>query len=134
MSIDLTPLPGQPRDTRLIEKAIRKRWPIPEEMKAAIIARQIAIATSEEAENREATSAAKCLVAMEAQNVADEKGTAGVTVNIQNNDCNIHSNDGATEFAAILAAALERAREAEASGTTDAAADSQPTLPAEPTD
>jgi hypothetical protein len=134
--VDLTPEPGQPRDTRLIEKALRKRWPIPETYREAIIKRQVAIAIDPKAANRESTSAAKCLVAMEAQNMADEKEPAasGVTVNIQNNDCNIHSNDGATEFASILAAALERARKAETSGTPNTPAEPQPAVPQPPAD
>ncbi len=60
------------RDTRLIERALRERWAIPDELRGAIVARQVEIATDPGASPREATSAARCLVSMEAQNQADQ--------------------------------------------------------------
>ncbi|MGL4512085.1 MAG: hypothetical protein ACRCT8_03270 [Lacipirellulaceae bacterium] len=58
------------RDTRLIERALRERWPIPDELKAAVVERQLRIATDPKSSSREATSAARCLAGMEGQNAA----------------------------------------------------------------
>ena len=54
-------------------KALKQRWPIPEKYKQAVIDRQVKIAISPESSNREATSAARVLVAAEAQNQADDR-------------------------------------------------------------
>jgi hypothetical protein len=59
--------------------------------------------------------------------------SGNTTTNVQING-NVSLNDGRTELLGIIAAASERARAAESSGTIDAPADSQPTLPAEPVD
>jgi hypothetical protein len=61
------------RDTRLIERAIRQRWPIPENMRQALIERQIEIATSVEVSPREATSAFNAVMAADKQNQAAEQ-------------------------------------------------------------
>lgn len=58
------------RDTRILERAIREQWPVPDDIRAAIVERQAAIATSGEVSPREATSAARCLVSMTQQNQA----------------------------------------------------------------
>lgn len=55
--------------TRMIERAVREGWPIPEEKRPAIVARQVRIALSKRSSPREATSAARCLLGMEQQNV-----------------------------------------------------------------
>ena len=55
--------------TRLLERAIRERWVIDEQHRAPIVQRQVTTATDSEASNREATSAARCLVGMESQNL-----------------------------------------------------------------
>ncbi|MCC7424810.1 MAG: hypothetical protein IT428_31450 [Planctomycetaceae bacterium] len=60
------------RDTRLIEKAIKQRWPIPAEKRAQLIERQLAIATAKNSSNREATAAFRAIMTAEAQNQADE--------------------------------------------------------------
>lgn len=54
---------------RLERKAARLGWHIPEDKKAAIVDRQIEIATSAEETARDAAAAAKTLVAMNSQNV-----------------------------------------------------------------
>ena len=59
-------------ETRLLEKAVRQRWPIPDEYRLAIMERQARIAIDEDASNREATSAAKCLISAERQNQMDD--------------------------------------------------------------
>ena len=58
------------RDTRLIELAIRNKWPIREEIREALIERQVAIATSKTVSPRESTSAFRSLVAANQQNIA----------------------------------------------------------------
>jgi hypothetical protein len=64
------------RDTRLIERAIRQRWPVPEGCRQALIERQIKIATNPKSAPREATIAFKAILSAEAQNQADELATA----------------------------------------------------------
>lgn len=64
--------PGQTSDTRMIEQAVKRRWPIPEKFKEAIVRRQVRIATSKNSSNREASAAARCVLEMERQNQADE--------------------------------------------------------------
>ena len=56
------------RDTRMLERALRERWPIPDQYRDAIVTRQIRIAIDPSSSNREATSATRCLVSMEQQN------------------------------------------------------------------
>ena len=58
------------RDTRLIERAIRQKWPIPDDKRKALIDRQVAVATSEEVSPRESTSAFRSILAANAQNLA----------------------------------------------------------------
>ncbi len=55
-------------DTRLLERALRERWPIPDQYREPIINRQVRIAMDPNSSPREATSAARCLVSMEQQN------------------------------------------------------------------
>ncbi len=61
--------PAGRADTRLLERALRERWPIPEKYHLPIIERQIRIAIDPAASPREATSAARCIVSMESQNI-----------------------------------------------------------------
>jgi len=58
--------------TRLIERAVKNRWPIDEKYKQAVVNRQVQIAIDKQSSNREAISAAKCLVSMEGQNQKDQ--------------------------------------------------------------
>lgn len=64
--------PDSYRDTRLVERALRQRWPVPKEVRQALIDRQIAIATNPKSAPREATIAFKAILAAESQNQADE--------------------------------------------------------------
>jgi hypothetical protein len=59
-------------ETRMLERALRERWPIPEHYREAIVTRQIRIAIDPGSSSREATSAARCLVSMEGQNLDDQ--------------------------------------------------------------
>ena len=72
------PLASQTKIDRLERRALNQRWPITEEQRRRAIERQVEIATSSGSSNREATSAAACLVKMEQQNQNDDTpGLAG---------------------------------------------------------
>ena len=58
------------RDTRLIERAVREQWPIDAEYREAIVRRQVKVAIDPDVSSREATAAARCIVAMVGQNQA----------------------------------------------------------------
>lgn len=60
---------GQTSDTRLVERAIREQWPIPDKYRAPLIRRQIRIALHRKASPREATLAFKAVLAANAQNM-----------------------------------------------------------------
>ena len=66
------------RDTRLIKRAIKNRWPIAEHYREALIARQVLIAAGSipEASIREQTDAFKAILAAESQNQIDDARTA----------------------------------------------------------
>jgi len=96
--------PQSTRDTRLIEKAIRQRWPIPEECRAAIIQRQIDLATSDKVEPRESTSAAKAILAAEAQNIEQEKLDRGL---VAEQHLHLHQHE-AVDYSKIPLIELER--------------------------
>lgn len=57
------------RQTRLIAKAVRERWPISPEMMKAIIDRQALTAINPLSSSREATSATRCVLAAVAHNL-----------------------------------------------------------------
>lgn len=61
--------PNGIRDTRLLERAIRWGWPIPQKYRKPIVERQVRIALDPLSSPREATSAFRSLVAAEQQNV-----------------------------------------------------------------
>lgn len=61
------------RDTRLWEKALKERWPIPEAMRAGVIKSLLQIIANPEAKPREKTAAARALMAADAQNIEMEK-------------------------------------------------------------
>ena len=67
---------GKPSDARLVERAIRKRWPIPPEFREAVIAQLAAIVADPTSSRREKTSAARTLLTAEGQNQADEMALA----------------------------------------------------------
>lgn len=64
--------PGTIRDTRMVARAITERWPIKPAMRAAVVKRMAGIVTSSKVSAREATAAAKALIAADALNQADE--------------------------------------------------------------
>lgn len=72
--MDSEVLSGSINDARLIRRAFRERWPISDEVRALIIARQAEIASGQDqdATPREQTSAFNAILAAEAQNQADE--------------------------------------------------------------
>jgi hypothetical protein len=53
-------------------KAIQQRWPIPEKVRNAVIVSMVQILQNPSSSPRERTSAAKALMAAEAQNQSDE--------------------------------------------------------------
>ena len=61
------------RDTRLVARAIKKCWPIPPEKRAALVNRQIEIATDEDVKPRESTAAFRSIISAEQQNIAAEQ-------------------------------------------------------------
>ena len=64
--------PGNTSDTRLIERAIKKRWPISEEFRAAVVTQLVRILADPTSSRREKTSAARALLSAEHQNQQDE--------------------------------------------------------------
>lgn len=68
-------LHGGIRDTRLLERAIRERWPMPSEaVRAAIMNRQATEALKPGNSPRETASAAKTLLMADRLNLEAEKG------------------------------------------------------------
>jgi hypothetical protein len=75
------------RDTRLKAKAIMQRWPIPEELRSAMIKSMIAIVADKTKSPRERTSAFKAILAAEKQNQEDEHKV--VDIEIQRRDAEL---------------------------------------------
>tara|TARA_R110000823_G_scaffold303153_1_gene424487 strand:+ start:1473 stop:1802 length:330 start_codon:yes stop_codon:yes gene_type:complete len=67
-------------------KAIEQRWPISEEYRKAIISRMVRIAVDSKSSNREATAAAKAVMAAELQNQADEHKVIDVRVQTRHDE------------------------------------------------
>ncbi len=65
--------PPGARDVRLAEKAIRERWPIPEERRPQIAEGLAQVAASRKASHRNRIAAARALTAMDALNMEQEK-------------------------------------------------------------
>lgn len=61
------------RDTRMMERALRERWPIPQELRERIVLNLIAIVANKNLSPRERTSAAKALLHADQLNVEQEK-------------------------------------------------------------
>lgn len=61
------------RTTRMLERAIRQRWPITDEQRQAIIDRQITIASRKNGKAREQSIAAKTVAAFDRMNMDEEK-------------------------------------------------------------
>ena len=77
-------LPGKGlKDARLEARSLKRRWPISEEVKEAMLRRQATIALDRESSRREATQAFRAVLAAEEQNMEDEKtARGGETLNV----------------------------------------------------
>ena len=98
------------KETRMIARALSRRWPIPEELKEAMIKRQVAIAIDPKVKPRESTAAFRSLVAAEAQNQADTpppEQTHTVTVKTDVVEAMEHIKDLPREEIERLAAAAD---------------------------
>jgi hypothetical protein len=60
-------------DTRLLERALRERWPISSEFRERIVLHLISIVANKDLSPRERTSAAKALLHADQLNVEQEK-------------------------------------------------------------
>ena len=74
------------RDTRMIQKAMEQRWPIRPEYRDALIKRLLRILADPQSSPREATSAAKALMAAERQNQEDEHKVIDVELQRRDNE------------------------------------------------
>ena len=101
--------PGSMRDTRLIARAVREEWPIPDAFRKPVVMRQIAIATNPNSKNSEATAAARCLANMNAQNIKSRNEQHSQHIHISGN-ANVLINASAEERRRRLAAIGERIR------------------------
>ena len=63
---------GGTKDTRLIARAVRERWPIPDELRSPIVKGQAAIALNPKETARDRTRAADCLRRMDHENMLAE--------------------------------------------------------------
>jgi hypothetical protein len=61
------------RETRLWEKALRERWPIPDAMRSVIVKSLAKILLDADSSPREKTAAAKALMAADSLNVQQER-------------------------------------------------------------
>src|SRR4051794_40910161 len=67
------------RDTRLVERALRERWPIPSALRGPLIERLASIVQDPEASPREATAAARAILSASKINL-DSIGVAIKTI------------------------------------------------------
>ena len=115
--------PRGSRDTRLIERALAERWPIPIQHRAPLIERQVAIATDPTSSPREATSAFVSIMSASRINLEIEKTITGVdepaavTVNVGMQMKVIQHDDWYGSRAA--AAASDELAENDAGSSTD---------------
>jgi hypothetical protein len=72
------------KDTRMMVKAVEQRWPMSPEYREAVIRRLIRIVADPKSSNREATAAARALMAAEQQNQSDEHKVVDVRVTTRN--------------------------------------------------
>lgn len=66
-------------DVVLVGKAIRDRWPIPDEVRAKIVERLLEIVTSSDSEPRDVNQAARVLVSIDKQNVDLDRAVENLT-------------------------------------------------------
>jgi hypothetical protein len=111
------------RTTRLLERAVRERWPIPEHLRQAIIDRQVEIATDPKYDAREATSAAKTVIAADRINQQEEQGPkAGAQhLHLHQHDDGLGEEERERRLLSLLARIKERLG-ADARGDTAAPA------------
>ena len=75
------------RDTRMIERAVRNRWPIPDKFREAIIKRQIRVAIDPKSTGREARAAARTIIAADKINLEEEiKSTPAIHLHQHNHE------------------------------------------------
>jgi hypothetical protein len=109
---------GQTSDTRLIGRAIRDEWPIPEDKRAALIERQIEIGLDPLSSKREATMAFRSVVFADKLNFERDKRDNPTPQLVQ------HHHTGSVNLVAIRQEVLSepgfleylRSRSAEADG------------------
>ncbi len=63
------------RDTRMYQRALSQRWPIPQSMREEILAELVKVLRDPAASPREKTSAAKALMSADRLNIEEEKIT-----------------------------------------------------------
>ena len=97
----------QMTNDRMLQRAIKQRWPIPEQYKKAVIDRQVKIAIDPDASHREATAAARVLIAAEQQNQVDEIADAKLPVSEQHVHFHAESTSTIKSIAASLLSAPE---------------------------
>ena len=69
--------------TRILERATRQRWPIPDEYRQPIVNRQATIAIDPNSSPRAASIATRCILEMERQNQQDEHHAEGSTLHVE---------------------------------------------------
>jgi hypothetical protein len=74
------------KDTRMMVKAVEQRWPMSPEYREAVIRRLIRIVADPKSSNREATAAARALMAAEQQNQSDEHKVVDVRVTTRHDE------------------------------------------------
>lgn len=108
MSIEENILPTGTRDTRLLERAVRERWPIPDKFKKAIINRQIKIAIDPTSSGREARAAARTIIAADKINLEEEiRSTPAIHLHQHNHDQIDYSKIPDEELNALEATLVE---------------------------
>ena len=97
------------RDTRLIMRALKNRWPITDKMKGPVIEKLVGIISNAGTAPREAISAAKALIAAEAQNQSDEHKLLDKTAPDQHEHTHVQLTDAqrAARIEAIRAKMIE---------------------------
>ena len=74
---------GDTRSTRMLERAVRQRWPIADEYRRPVVDRQIRTAIDPNSTDRAASIATRCLLEMERQNQQDEHHAQGSTLHVE---------------------------------------------------
>ncbi len=101
-------LGGGSRDTHLIEKAIRQRWPIPEHLRQLLPEALGEIAIDPDKSDRNRIAAVRALTAMDALNLAqEERDEGGQHVN-HHVDGTLTVDARRSRLATVLAAVAER--------------------------